>query len=82
MQHNLKISKGYERTFIQNSHKENANQNYKILLYTHQNINKKWKILIIGEDVEKFEPLYTTDGNGKMVQPFGKQSDSSSKTVW
>lgn len=27
-------------------------------------LTKKWKILIIGEDVEKLEP---TDGNGKMV---------------
>ena len=39
-----------------------------------QPLSKKWK-LSVGEDVEKWGPLRTADGECEMVQPLGK-------TVW
>ena len=50
-------------------HKGNANlKSQQISLHIHQDSNdpeKKRKMLIIGKDVEKLEPLYTAEGNVK-----------------
>ena len=63
-------------------HQGNANQNHSETPL-HPTVIKAMAekiITIVGEDVEKLEPLHTDGKNMRWYSHFGKQSSSSSKS--